>query len=103
MTDPDGIAFIKCRSELNQTSAFETKNSCGIQGNKTSDQLSVKSISMQHYKPRNWEPIDHLFMHTSYHLYLLKNSLAVKQGAALFKMASVKKLWQPRNGCDGNG
>ena len=38
---------------------------------------------------------------------LLKNSLAVKKGAALFKMASVKKVvkskGQPRNGCDGIG
>ena len=29
---------------------------------------------------------------------MLKNSLAVKKGAALFKMASVKKLWNPRGG-----
>ena len=39
--------------------------------------------------------------------YLLKNSLAVKKGAALFKMASVKKVvkskGRPRNGCDGIG
>ena len=39
--------------------------------------------------------------------YLLKNNLAVKKGAALFKMASVKKVvkskGQPRNGCDGVG
>ena len=39
---------------------------------------------------------------------LLKNSLAVKKGAALFKMASVwKKVWnqrgRSRNGCDGIG
>ena len=38
-------------------------------------------------------------------LYLDKNSQAVKKGAALFKMASIKKLWnprwRPRNGCDG--
>ena len=38
---------------------------------------------------------------------LLKNSLAVKKGAALFKMASVKKVvkskGRPRNGCDGIG
>jgi len=38
-------------------------------------------------------------------LYILKNSLAVKKGVALLKMASVKKVvklkgW-PRNGCDG--
>jgi len=37
--------------------------------------------------------------------YLVKNSLAVKKGVALFKMASVKKVvkskgW-PRNGYDG--
>ena len=40
-------------------------------------------------------------------VYLLKNSLAVKKGAALFKMASVKKVvkskGRPRNGCDGIG
>jgi len=38
--------------------------------------------------------------------YLLKNSLAVKKGVVLFKMASVKKVkskGQPRNGCDGVG
>ena len=39
--------------------------------------------------------------------YLAKNSLAVKKGAALFKMASVKKVvkskGRPRNGCDGIG
>ena len=39
--------------------------------------------------------------------YLLKNSLAVKKGAALFKMASVKKVvkskGRPKNGCDGIG
>ena len=38
---------------------------------------------------------------------VLKNSLAVKEGAALFKMASVKKVMkprgQPKNGCDGIG
>ena len=38
---------------------------------------------------------------------LLKNSLAVKKGAALFKMASVKEVvkskGRPRNGCDGIG
>ena len=36
--------------------------------------------------------------------YPLKNSLAVKKGAALCKMASMKEAvkyrWQPRNGCD---
>ena len=41
------------------------------------------------------------------YIYLLKNSLAVKKGAALFKMASVKKVVKskerPRNGCDGIG
>ena len=35
----------------------------------------------------------------------IKNSQAVKKGAALCKMASMKKVvkyrWQPRNGCDG--
>ena len=34
------------------------------------------------------------------HVHVLKNSLAVKNGAALFKMVSVKKREQPRNGCD---
>ena len=37
--------------------------------------------------------------------YLLKNSQAAKKGAALSKMAGMKKIvkyrWQPRNGCDG--
>jgi len=37
--------------------------------------------------------------------YLLKNSQAAKKGAALCKMAGMKKIvkyrWQPRNGCDG--
>jgi len=34
--------------------------------------------------------------------YPLKNSQAVKKGAALCKMASMKKVgWRPRNGCDG--
>jgi len=40
-----------------------------------------------------------------YYIYLLKNILAVKKSAALFKIASVKKVGnqngQPRNGCDG--
>jgi len=31
-------------------------------------------------------------------IYLLKNSLAVKQGAALFKMASVKKVVKSKGG-----
>jgi len=38
-------------------------------------------------------------------IYPLKNSQAVKKGAALCKMASMKKAvkyrWRPRNGCDG--
>ena len=37
--------------------------------------------------------------------YLLKNSQAVKKGAALCKIASMEKFvkyrWRPRNGCDG--
>jgi len=45
--------------------------------------------------------------HISEYFNLLKNSLAVKKGAALFKMASVKKVvkskGRPRNGCDGIG
>ena len=39
--------------------------------------------------------------------YLLKNSLSVKKGAALFKMARVKKVMKskgwPKNGCDSVG
>ena len=39
-----------------------------------------------------------------WYIYLLKNSLAVKKGAALFKMASVKidlkSKMRQRNGCD---
>ena len=45
------------------------------------------------------------FIFPTIQYYLLKNSLAVKKGVALFKMASVKKVvkhrWWPRNGCDG--
>ena len=36
--------------------------------------------------------------------YLLKNSLAVKKGVALFKIEkNVKSKGWPRNGCDGIG
>ena len=55
-------------------------------------------------------PTDHadiIFSGLQNKIDLLKNSLAVKKGAALFKMASVKKVVKskerPRNGCDGIG
>jgi len=48
----------------------------------------------------------HLCWHTATSKeYLLKNSQAVKKGAALCKMTNIKKVvkyrWWPRNGCDG--